>query len=117
MRELASLKLQPPLTLDWEVSHAFNTQIHSVMAVTVTKAVALAKYKSTHNISKVLIKKSKTSGKLYAVTEDLEFIGMLLPDFSKDKDIFILTFLDSDSGESWNALGNSGTTSEPIYTL
>lgn len=86
------------------------------MSVKVTKSVELSKYKSTHNISKVLVKKSKKSGNLYAVTEDEEFIGMVLPDFDKSEPAFVLSFLDVESGESWQAVGNH-TTTEAEYTL
>ena len=86
--------------------------------VTVTKSIALAKYKKDNNTSKILIKQSKSSGKFYATTEDSEFIGMLLPDFDKAKPAFVITFTDSESGDSWQALGNEGTSSTPIaYTL
>ena len=65
----------------------------------------------------MLVKKSKTSNKLYAVTEDSEFIGMLLPDFDKAKPAFVITFTDSETGDSWQALGNESTTSVPEFTL
>ena len=87
------------------------------MATNVTKAVALAKFKKQNGISTILIKKSKTSGKLYATTEDSEFIGMLLPDFDKAKPVYIITFTDSDTGDSWDTVGNESTSSAPEYTL
>ena len=87
------------------------------MSVNVTKSVSLAKFKATHNTSKLIIKKSKTSGKLYATTEDSEFIGMLLPDFDKAKPAFIITFTDAETGDSWQAIGNESTASAPEYTL
>ena len=77
----------------------------------------MTKFKATHNTSKLLIKKSKLTGKLYATTEDNEFVGMLLPDFDKTKPVFIITFTDSKSGESWQAVGNESTASAPEYTL
>lgn len=86
------------------------------MATTVSKRIALDKFKASKNITKVLIKKSAKSGKLYAITEDDEFIGMLLPDFDKAKPIYIITFSDDESGESWDAIGNHEP-SAPIYTL
>lgn len=85
--------------------------------VNVTRSIALAKYKAMHNTTKILIKLSKTSGKHYATTEDSEFIGMLLPDFDKAKPAFVITFTDSESGDSWQAIGNESTASAPAYTL
>jgi hypothetical protein len=87
------------------------------MSVNVTKSVSLTKFKATHNTSKILIKLSKVSGKHYATTEDNEFIGMLLPDFDKAKPAFVITFTDSETGDSWQAIGNESTASAPVYTL
>jgi hypothetical protein len=87
------------------------------MSVNVTKSVSLTKFKATHNTSKILIKLSKVSGKHYATTEDSEFIGMLLPDFDKAKPAFVITFLNAETGESWQAIGNESTASAPEYTL
>jgi hypothetical protein len=86
------------------------------MATQVVKRISLDKVKANYGSASIKIKKSKTSGKLYAVTEDDEFLGMLLPDFDKAKAIFLITFKDDESGESWDALGNYEPTA-PEYTL
>lgn len=86
------------------------------MTVVASKRITLEKFKASKNITKILIKKSKKSGKLYAVTEDDEFIGMLTSDFNKELPIFIITFTDQESGETWDALGNY-TATAPEYTL
>lgn len=88
------------------------------MAVICTKRVELSKYKTSHSITKVLVKLSKKTAKHYAVTEDEEYIGMLMPDFDKTKPIYVLTFSEeTEKGIStWDALGNYEP-SAPEYTL
>ncbi len=49
---------------------------------------------------------SKT-GKFYGCWVDSnEFIGILSSDFDREKDAFIITVIDPDSGESWSFIGN-----------
>jgi hypothetical protein len=85
--------------------------------INVTKRVTLARYKATKDITKIDIKVSKTKGIKYAVTEDGEYIGTVLPDFDKALPIFILTFTDTESGESWDAVGNYNETNPAVDTL
>ena len=86
------------------------------MATLATKRMLLDKFKAVKGISRLDIKVSKASGKKYAITEDSEFVGMLLPDFDKGKPIFIISFLDEETGATWDAVGNY-VASETVDTL
>jgi hypothetical protein len=87
------------------------------MSVVIIKAVALPRYKKAKGIDVIHIKRSKTSQKLYAVTEDGEYIGMVLPDMDKTKEVAVITFRDEESGEEWNCLGNRKEASPIIESL
>ena len=77
------------------------------MAVFATRKVSIEKFKASKNISKIHNRTSKKTGRNYFITEDEEFIGMELPDFDKTKPVFVVTFLDDETSETWNAVGNT----------
>ena len=77
------------------------------MAIVATKKIGIEKFKASKNISKIHNRTSKKTGRNYFITEDEEFVGMELPDFDRTKPIFVITFLDDETLETWNAVGNS----------
>lgn len=77
------------------------------MAVTATRKVSIEKFKATKGIKVIHNRTSKKTGRNYFITEDEEFVGMELPDFDKTKPVFVITFLDGETSETWNAVGNS----------
>ena len=86
------------------------------MTVKCTRRISLDKFKASKNTEKILVCKSKKTEKLYATTAEGDFIGMLTEDFDKSKDIYILTFVDQETGDTWDCLGNY-TPSQMEYTL
>ena len=77
------------------------------MAVLATKKISIEKFKANKGISLIHNRTSKKTGRNYFITEDEEFIGMELPDFDKTKPCFVITFLDDETSETWNAVGNT----------
>lgn len=77
------------------------------MAVFAVKKISIKKFKASKNISLIHNRTSKKTGRNYFITEDEEFIGMELPDFDQTKPVFVITFLDDETSETWNAVGNT----------